>query len=115
MLQDQFRDILYVEAFNPWAGKPWIRLTMGCSYYPPGNTEYDCETRNKQTFSEGDTYDMSMSGARNSVAARATRYSDSDEYKEFDLHITTAPKACPSPDDECASDCACEAYPLYSH
>lgn len=48
---------------------------------------------------------MDTSSDRNSIKAWATRHDDSDNFKEYELHITTAPKACPSPDDACASDC----------
>lgn len=103
-LQDQFRDVAYVEANNPWMGEPWIKISLDCYSYPPGSSNYDCAGRNKQFLSQYDSRDLSFSGGRNSIKANAYRYTDSKDYIEFGMYISQAPLGCTS-EDTCATDC----------
>lgn len=119
ILQDQFVGVAYVEVDNPWAGahgvvvhskrhtapgKPFIGTFMQCAEYPTELPEA-CQGTNKVSFAAEQTSDMSITTDLNTMSLTATRHVDSDEYKEFELHITKPPKACIYQSDDCASDC----------
>lgn len=61
--------------------------------------------KHKQTFHVGDEYDLGFSTSSNDVEARARGNSDSEDYKEFELHITQPPRSCTRQEQSCSADC----------
>ena len=76
-------------------GTPFVRIMMECTSYPntsifTGKCDYKLYTPDEDTFQFID-----FTGRKgNSMGGYVYRLDDSDDFKEWELHISKPPKAC---------------------